>query len=118
MATSPGWGGRLLYAFFVAQIDETGHAMPRESIGRAFVDLFERLRTTLGGMTTIKTIEALGETAAWGAEQTTLVLVLADQTQERAADSIIADEARRLRLHLVQDEVWVTKQEIQLFLAR
>jgi hypothetical protein len=118
MAISPAWGARLLYAFLIAQTDRDAHRIPQESFHGALADLFERLKTALGGMTRIRPVEAIGETTGWGTEPTTVVLVLADQVEERTADSIIAEEARRLRLDLFQDEVWVTKQSLQLYVAR
>ena len=118
MPTSPAWGARLLYAFFVAQTDRDGRAVPGEVRGLSFVDLFERLKATLGGMTSIKTVEAVGETTEWRTEPTTVVLVLAEQALEAAADVIITEEAGRLQSGLLQDEVWVTKQALQLYIAR
>ena len=118
MPTSPAWGARLLYAFFVAQTDKDGRTISREARGLSFVDLFERLKPTLGGMTSVKTIEAVGETTEWRTEPTTVALVLAEQDRESDTDLIITEEAGRLQSDLLHDEVWVTKQPLQLYIAR
>lgn len=118
MPAQSAWGARLLYAFLIAHVDKDANPIASESIEDALVDLFERLKEQLGGMTRIRPFEAVGETAIWGNEPTTVVLVLAEREEERLADTTIAEQADRLRLELLQDEVWVTKQEIQLYVAR
>ncbi len=118
MPTSSRWEERLLYAFLVGRLDRTGKPVATDSIADALLDLYGSLRGSLGGLSYLKPFEAVGETTVWSTEPTSIVLVLVDHADERVADSVIAEHAARLRLDLLQEEVWVTKQEIQLYVPR
>ena len=72
----------------------------------------------MGDATRMRPFEAIGDTAFWGQEPTTVVLVLAADTQEVAADVSAAKQGATLTQTLTQDEVWVTKQKLHLHVSR
>jgi hypothetical protein len=118
MPTSEDWESRLLYSFLIGNRDRHKNQIPRESLEDALVDLFEQLKSVLGGITKMRPFEATGDTANWGSEPTTVVLVLATARQEELADSSVAEQARWLTHTLAQEEVWITKQRIELHIAQ
>jgi hypothetical protein len=118
MPQSPRWEERTLYAFLVGRLDRTRAQVSPEAVADILIDLYASLRESVGGFSYLKPFEAVGETAVWGNEPTTVVLVLVEPANARAADAVIAEHAGRLRTDLLQDEVWVTKQDLQLYIAR
>ena len=65
----------------------------------------------------MKPFQAMGDTCGWGKEPTTVVLVLAESTDQITADLCIASQAKRLAKALTQDQVWITKQTLDLYIA-
>lgn len=117
MPKSPRWEKRILYAFLVGRLDRDRTPVSSEAIADSLLDLYASLRNSLSGLSYLKPFEAVGDTAVWGAEPTTVVLVLTEPSDGRAADAVIAEHTGRLRFDLRQDEVWVTKQDLQLYVA-
>lgn len=65
----------------------------------------------------MRPFEATGETSLWGNEPTTVVLVLADLNHEEKVDTHIADQGLAVAQALTQDQVWITKQDVNLYIA-
>ena len=111
------WVERILYVFLVGNHRSSGAPITKEELTDSLTELLQQLKERLGGITKMKPFQAMGDTCGWGKEPTTVVLVLAESTDQITADLCIASQAKRLAKALTQDQVWITKQTLDLYIA-
>jgi len=113
-----GWHERLFYIFFIGRLDRDKKELGRGLFNRVLLRLTRALKSSLGAYTTVRSLEAKGDTLQWGAEPTRLILVIADSAQEKWVDSRVAELGTVAARDLRQDEIWITKHRLNLFAAR
>src|SRR5436309_12661573 len=118
MARSDGWQERLFCIFFIGKRGSDKNPIPARKFNKAVGELRAGLKSALGGSTTVRSLEAKGDTLLWGPEPTRLILVIAGLDQEELVDSTIADLGPKVATDLDQDAIWITKQLLKLFVAR
>jgi hypothetical protein len=108
------WKTCWLYTVFIGRNDRNGVRIPDLVFDNARDSVENNLLTQLGGLTKIRVLEGWGRTLNWADEQSTLLAVITDSKQ---ADELFADCATMLAQALSQEQVWVAKQQTDLFIA-
>ena len=118
MASSDDWQERLFCIFFIGKRGPDKKLIPRRKFNRGVGKLRKGLKTALGAYTTVRSLEARGDTRQWGPEPTRLIIVIAATEQEELLDSTVAKLGKDAANDLEQDSIWITKQRLTLFVAR
>ncbi|SRR6266702_1106333 len=108
------WKRCWLYLIFIGRNDRRGTPIADQSFDEARDAVEQLILNTLGGLTKVRVIESWGRTVSWAEEQSTL---LATITEDQQADQTIERCATTLAHSLVQDQVWVAKQQTDLFVS-
>src|SRR5436309_8576791 len=114
MARSDGWQERLFCIFFIGKRGSDKNPIPARKFNKVVGELRAGLKAALGGSTTVRSLEARGDTLLWGPEPTRLILVIAAGDHEELVDSTIAKLGPKAAGDLEQDAIWVTKQFLKL----
>ena len=117
MEKSDAWGQRVLYTFLIGKNRSDQTRLEEIEIMRCLEDLFSQLKKLLGGLTRMRVFEAGGATTEWDSEQTAVVFVLAEIEKTEEADMHVSIQARKMASALAQDEVWITRQELELYIG-
>jgi hypothetical protein len=117
MSKSSKWHSNLLYGVLIGNCVPNGGAVNSERLRRSIYRLSKSLLESLGGRVRMGPSQAEGETSRWGKEATTLFLVLCPAAQEVISDDVVEVQANSLASELSQEEVWVTKQRLDVFVA-
>ena len=99
---------------FIGRNDRDGIKIPDPLFDEARDAVEQLILTRLGGLTKLRVIEGWGRTANWADEQSTLLACL---TEEPQADHVFEHCAKALARSLVQEQIWIAKQQTDLFVS-
>ena len=120
IGTKTVWDNVLLYCVLVGRRKE-GKLIRRRVTSREIWRMRNRLEKELAkydlGSTCIRMFEAVGKGSSWKRERTSLLLCIVDRDDGVLADSIFVEQASEFCDALDQDQVWVTKERIERFIA-
>src|SRR5437867_3128922 len=106
------WKRCWLPLIFIGRNDRHGMKIPDPLFDEARDAVEQLILTRLGGLTKVRVVEGWGRTVSWAEEQSTL---LASITEEQHADQIFQHCAITLARSLAQEQVWIAKQQTDLF---
>ncbi len=118
MSSSTDWHERLLCIFFIGKHGPNGKVIPREQFNASITRLRIGLKEAVGGYTTVRSLEAKGDTRQWGPEPTRLIVVIVEDGREADLNVAVKCFGVRAADELGQQAIWVIKQRVSLFVAQ
>ena len=113
---SLGWKSCILYTMFIGRRDRAGEVIEEEAFDRVRDGAEQVILQELRGLTEIRVVEAVGKTAEWPPEDSCLMVVLTDNLQR--GDTTLEAQTTKMAEVLKQDQVWLTKQFVMLFVVK
>ena len=107
------WLRRSLFIVFLGTKRNNVDLQPSE-IALGLRELTDHVKNSLGAYTTLRYLDAEGNTLTWGRERTVLILILVPVEQEALADSVITGSVVRITDKLGQDAIWIARLELGL----
>jgi hypothetical protein len=114
---SEKWEPQRLYCFLLGHLDRYDERIPENIFDDSLNELIKALVDELEGCTEVQLMDAFGHTQQWAPQATTLVLALVMPSHEQSADDWVVAREKKLLTAFKQKEIWITKQEVNLFKA-